>query len=178
MKSRTYTGNFLTYLLSLTAITLWGASYIWSNCLISRGVSIFYFVFVRIAIAGLLLLAFNAASRKLQTIRKKNEDGTEKQLTIDEYKNGVKQLLESDGIEIITNSTGLITKQLEIKTEISSEDIVKMSKEIFTDVALAFDIPKAAFLGEITEKADSTNEFITYILIPFQVLVIALHPPL
>ena len=69
MKSRTYTGNFLTYLLSLTAISLWGASYIWSNCLISRGVSIFYFVFVRIAIAGLLLLAFNAASRKFQTIR-------------------------------------------------------------------------------------------------------------
>ena len=26
----------------------------------------------------------------------------------------------------------------------------------------AFDIPKAVFLGEITEKADSTNEFITY----------------
>ena len=72
MKSRTYTGNFLTYLLSLTAITLWGASYIWSNCLISRGVSIFYFVFVRIAIAGLLLLAFNAASHKFQTIRKKD----------------------------------------------------------------------------------------------------------
>lgn len=98
----------------------------------------------------------------MQVIRKKNEDGSERQLTVDEYKNGVKRLLESDDIEIITNSTGLITKQLEIKTEISSEDIAKMSKEIFTDVALAFDIPKAAFLGEITEKADSTNEFITY----------------
>lgn len=105
---------------------------------------------------------FELTMEGLQTIKKKNEDGTEKQLTIDEYKNGVKQLLESDDIEIITNSAGLITKQLEIKTEISSEDIVKMSKEIFTDVALAFDIPKAAFLGEITEKADSTNEFITY----------------
>lgn len=98
----------------------------------------------------------------LQMIRKKNPDGTEKQLTSDEYKDGVKRLLESDDIEIITNSTGLVTKQLEIKTDVSSEDIVKISKEIFTETALAFDIPKAVFLGEITEKADSTNEFITY----------------
>lgn len=105
---------------------------------------------------------FELNMEAMQVIRKKNEDGTERQLTIDEYKKDIKQLLESDNIEIITNSSGLITKQLEIKTEISSEDIVKMIKEIFTVVALAFDIPKAAFLGEITEKADSTNEFITY----------------
>lgn len=105
---------------------------------------------------------FELDMEAMQVIRKKNEDGTERQLTIDEYKKDIRKLLESDNIEIITNSSGLITKQLEIKTEISSEDIVKMSKEIFTDVALAFDIPKAAFLGEITEKADSTNEFITY----------------
>ncbi len=98
----------------------------------------------------------------LQMIRKKNPDGTEKQLTSDEYKDGVKRLLESDDIEIITNSAGLVTKQLEINTDVSSEDIVKISKEIFTETALAFDIPKAVFLGEITEKADSTNEFITY----------------
>lgn len=105
---------------------------------------------------------FELDMEAMQVIRKKNEDGTERQLTIDEYKKDIRKLLESDNIEIITNSSGLITKQLEIKTEISSEDIVKMSKEIFTDVALAFDIPKAVFLGEITEKADSTNEFITY----------------
>lgn len=105
---------------------------------------------------------FELDMEAMQVIRKRNEDGTERQLTIDEYKKDIKKLLESDNIEIITNSSGLITKQLEIKTEISSEDIVKISKEIFTDVALAFDIPKAAFLGEITEKADSTNEFITY----------------
>lgn len=98
----------------------------------------------------------------MQMIRKKNPDGTEKQLTSDEYKDGVKRLLESDDIEIITNSTGLVTKQLKIETDVSSEDIVKISKEIFTETALAFDIPKAVFLGEITEKADSTNEFITY----------------
>lgn len=72
MKSREFKGNFLTYIVSLTAITLWGASYIWSNCLIGRGISIFYFVFVRILLAGLLLLAFNAVSRKLVGIRNKD----------------------------------------------------------------------------------------------------------
>lgn len=72
MKSREFKGNFLTYIISLTAITLWGASYIWSNCLIGRGVSIFYFVFVRILLAGLLLLAFNAVTHKLVGIRKKD----------------------------------------------------------------------------------------------------------
>ncbi len=70
MKSREFKGNLLTYIISLTAITLWGASYIWSDCLIGRGISIFYFVFVRILLAGLLLLAFNAVTRKLVGIRK------------------------------------------------------------------------------------------------------------
>ena len=98
----------------------------------------------------------------MQVIRKKGEDGSVKELTIDEYKKTVKKLLESDDIEIITNSAGLVTKQLDVKTEITTEDIAKISKEIFTDTAFAFDIPKAVFLGEITEKADSTNEFITY----------------
>ncbi len=72
MKSREYRGNFLTYIISLTAITLWGASYIWSDCLIGRGISIFYFVFIRILIAGLLLFAFNAATRKLVSIKRKD----------------------------------------------------------------------------------------------------------
>ncbi len=95
-------------------------------------------------------------------LRSKNPDGTIKELTIDQYKNNVKKMLESDNIEIITNVSGAEIKQLEIKTDNKSEDIVKMAKEIFVECALAFDIPKAVFLGEITEKADSTNEFITF----------------
>ena len=53
-------------------------------------------------------------------------------------------------------------EELKISSLITTEDIAKMAKEIFTECAFAFDIPKAVFLGEITEKADSTNEFITY----------------
>ena len=95
-------------------------------------------------------------------IRTKGEDGKEKVLTIDEYKKNIKRLLESDDIEVLQNQNGMSVSQLKIDTTVSSEDIVKLATQIYTECALAFDIPKAVFLGEITEKADSTNEFITY----------------
>lgn len=95
-------------------------------------------------------------------IRAKDKDGKDKVLTIDEYKREIKRLLESDDIEVLTNSAGLKTSQLQTNMNTTSEDIVKMANEILVECAFAFDIPKAVFLGEITEKADSTNEFITY----------------
>lgn len=99
---------------------------------------------------------------QLPVIRTRDENGKERALTIDEYKKGIKKLLESEDIEVLLNQNGMSVSQLKVDTAISSEDLVKMATEIFTECAMAFDIPKAAFLGEITEKADSTNEFITY----------------
>lgn len=95
-------------------------------------------------------------------IQTKDENGNIKTLSIDMYKQKIKELLESDNIEILQNSNGMKLSSLKMESNISSEDIVKMANEIFTECAFAFDIPKAVFLGEITEKADSTNEFITY----------------
>lgn len=95
-------------------------------------------------------------------IRRKNEDGTEQKLTLDQYKEEVKKLIESDDIEILTSTNALMLEQFKIESDVKSEEIVKLTKEVFEETALAFDIPKAVFLGEITEKADSTNEFITY----------------
>lgn len=95
-------------------------------------------------------------------LRKKDEDGKEVTLTIDEYKKEVKKMLESDNIEILINRNDLKIGQLKLETSVTMEEIAKMKKEIYTECAYAFDIPKAVFLGEITEKADSTNEFITY----------------
>lgn len=99
---------------------------------------------------------------QLPVIRTKDKDGKEKLLTIDEYKKGIKKLLESDDIEVLQNQNGMTIQQLKIETSTTSEDMVKLATEIYTECAMAFDIPKAVFLGEITEKADSTNEFITY----------------
>lgn len=99
---------------------------------------------------------------QLPVIRTKDGNGKERSLTIDEYKKSIKKLLESDDIEVLLNQNGMKIEQLKMETETTSEDIVKIANEIFTECAFAFDIPKAVFLGEITEKADSTNEFITY----------------
>lgn len=98
----------------------------------------------------------------IPVIQTTDENGNIKKLTIDVYKQKIKELLESDNIEILQNSNGMNIGSLKIESSISSEDIVKIANEIFTECAFAFDIPKAVFLGEITEKADSTNEFITY----------------
>lgn len=98
----------------------------------------------------------------MPVIRTKDAEGKEKTLTIDQYKKDIKKLLESDDIEVLQNSNGMEINALKIEGSVSSEDIVKMTNEIYTECAMAFDIPRAVFTGEITEKADSTNEFITY----------------
>ena len=53
----------IIYLMSVVAIVLWGMSYLWSDKLIAMGISIFYFVPIRILIAGVILLLFNLATR-------------------------------------------------------------------------------------------------------------------
>lgn len=112
-------------------------------------------------VAGTPKFALNMEGHQ-PVLRTREADGSERPLTIDEYKKNIKALLESDDIEVLTNSTGLKIEQMTINTSTSSEDIAKLANEIFTECAFAYDIPKAVFLGEITEKADSTNEFITY----------------
>lgn len=59
----------VVYLLSAFAIFLWGFSYIWSNELIYNDIPIYYFVTIRIAIAGCVLLLFNLVTRQFQKIR-------------------------------------------------------------------------------------------------------------
>ena len=47
------------YLISLVAIILWSMSYLWSDKLIRLDIPVEYFIFIRILIAGLLLLVYN-----------------------------------------------------------------------------------------------------------------------
>lgn len=62
----------LIYIVSTFAIILWGISYIWTDQLISLGVSVFYFVFVRILLAGIVLFLLNAASGRIAPIRRQD----------------------------------------------------------------------------------------------------------
>lgn len=95
-------------------------------------------------------------------IRRKKEDGLEEEITIDKYKETIKKMLSSENIEVLTNQAGMKINSLKVETNITTDDIAKLAKEIFTECAYAYDIPAAVFLGTITEKADSTNEFVTY----------------
>lgn len=62
--------RILTYTVSVLAIVLWGISYIWINRLISLEIPVTYFVFVRILLAGTVLLVLNAATGKITPIRR------------------------------------------------------------------------------------------------------------
>lgn len=66
-------GNrILIYIVSTFAIILWGISYIWTDKLLNLGIPVFYFVFIRIALAGIVLFLFNAASGKITGIKKRD----------------------------------------------------------------------------------------------------------
>ena len=62
----------LIYIASLFAIILWGMSYIWTDKLISQGIPIFYFVFVRIFLAGIILFLFNTAYARIKRIQRRD----------------------------------------------------------------------------------------------------------
>ncbi len=62
----------VVYLLSVVAIVLWGMSYIWSDKLIALEVPIFYFVPIRIFVAGVILLVFNIFTKSFRLIARKD----------------------------------------------------------------------------------------------------------
>lgn len=64
--------KLLIYIASVFAITLWGMSYIWTDKLIALGIPIFYFVFVRIFLAGIILFLFNTAYARIKRIQRQD----------------------------------------------------------------------------------------------------------
>lgn len=98
------------------------------------------------------------------------EDGN-KRITKEEYKAKIERMLGSDDLSVIMLGKGITLETLKIESFIKSEDIKKMAEEIFTECAMAFDIPVSAFLGTITEKSDATNEFITFAVSPVKEII-------
>lgn len=62
----------LIYLAPALAVLFWGMSYIWADSLIGNGIPVFYFVFVRILFAGVIMLLLNLVTSGLQPIRRKD----------------------------------------------------------------------------------------------------------
>ena len=108
-----------------------------------------------------LKLGTNALS-----FREKQADGTDKVMTRDQYVLKIKKLLTSDALEVLTEQENASVEQLQINTAVKAEELAKMALQINNEVANAFDIPEAVFNGNITEKSDATNEFITYAVSP------------
>ena len=61
-----------TYMLTMLAIVLWGFSFVWTNDILQKGVPVFTFLFIRLALAGSLLFAFAKLTGKLQRIARKD----------------------------------------------------------------------------------------------------------
>ena len=108
-----------------------------------------------------LKLGTNALS-----FREKQADGTDKVMTKDQYVLKIKKLLTSDTLEVLTEQENASVEQMQINTTVKAEELAKMALQINNEVANAFDIPEAVFNGNITEKSDATNEFITYAVSP------------
>jgi HK97 family phage portal protein len=108
-----------------------------------------------------LKLGTNALS-----FREKQADGTDKVMTRDQYVLKIKKLLTSDDLEVLTEQENASVEQMQINTTVKAEELAKMALQINNEVANAFDIPEAVFNGNITEKSDATNEFITYAVCP------------
>ena len=62
----------LVYISSTVAIILWGMSYIWTDKLISLQIPVFYFVYVRILLAGVILFLFNTAYGRIKRIQRRD----------------------------------------------------------------------------------------------------------
>ena len=72
MSPKVQPSRLLIYIASLFAIILWGMSYIWTDKLIALGIPIFYFVFVRIFLAGIVLFLFNTAYARIKRIQRQD----------------------------------------------------------------------------------------------------------
>lgn len=72
MSPKVKQSKLLVYIASTVAITLWGMSYIWTDKIIAQDIPIFYFVFVRILLAGIILFLFNTAYGRIKRIQKQD----------------------------------------------------------------------------------------------------------
>ena len=100
------------------------------------------------------------------SFREKQADGTDTVMTKNQYVAKIKNLLEADELSVLTESDNVSVDQMQINTSVKAEELSKMAQQINNEVANAFDIPEAVFNGNITEKSDATNEFITYAVGP------------
>lgn len=91
---------------------------------------------------------------------------TEKELTYEDYKQKITRGLfdEQDAIILLSDSFGL--EKIDFGTGATSDEWSKLEKKWSDKVAMTFNIPLDIFYGNKTDKSTSTNDFITFGILP------------
>ncbi len=64
--------NTPAYFAAISAIIFWGFSFVWANTLLINNIPVFTYLFIRLAIAGILLFVFSKCIKKLQRVEIKD----------------------------------------------------------------------------------------------------------
>ncbi len=83
-------------------------------------------------------------------------------VTSNDYVDKIAANLSKDEVYGFMASNGIDVSAIDMKCSLTSEDIVKLKNNVYETVAVAFGIPVTVFYGNVTEKSDANNEFITY----------------
>ncbi len=91
---------------------------------------------------------------------------TKKPMTKNELSEMVKSQLTQDDVRMIMLNDNISLETIESKSSLTASDVKALKDEVFTNTAIALGIPKSVFYGEVSEKSDANNEFITYAASP------------
>ena len=97
---------------------------------------------------------------------RKNTDGTQQRLVIDDVIKDILDKIQQAGISVIPQSQGTELTYMGIDSKTSANEIKTISDQINSEVAKAYSIPQGVFNCNITEQSDATNEFITFSVQP------------
>ena len=100
------------------------------------------------------------------TFAELDASGKPRKLTLDQVIEKLKEQITSHGIRILKEQNGTSLEYMKMDAKVSAGEIKTMSDELNAEAAKAYDIPEDVFTGNITEKSDATNEFITYAVQP------------
>ena len=105
------------------------------------------------------------------SFRKKNPDGTERKITLDELLDDFKRKIDGRKLAIIPEQAGTSLEFMSFKADVNAQEVAAMADAINKECAAAYDIPLGVFNGSIAEQSDAINEFITFAVSPIAEII-------
>lgn len=161
--------NQIVYLSSVFAILLWGMSYIWSDSVIERGIPVEFLVFLRILVAGVLLLILNVITGQNIKIKRKDLPSF---LLLSLFEPFIYFVAESYGIKLTESATysSLIVSTIPIFSVVAG--VVVFKEKINLMNALGILICMAGLIM-VTLNATTVGEYFIFGLILLLVAVLS-----